>query len=103
MSGTMTSTPSVVASGNIIPQSTTMAASPYSYTIRFIPISPSPPSGMMRRGSGIDGAMYHAPRHIGNAIGEGRRQGGRTPTNIPDDARPGHRHGVQQVAMHARH
>src|SRR5437870_4345289 len=49
MSGTMTSTPSVAASGNIIPQSTTTASSPYSMTMRFIPISPKPPRGMMRR------------------------------------------------------
>src|SRR5712692_7738634 len=69
MSGTMTSTPRVAASGNIIPQSMTIAASPYSTTMRFMPISLKPPRGMMRRGVLI---AVRASRFAVRKIGETR-------------------------------
>src|SRR5438045_1880143 len=40
--------PGMVSSGNITPASTTMILLPYSSTVMFLPISPTPPSGMMR-------------------------------------------------------
>src|SRR3989337_831805 len=48
MSGITRSTPSISASGNMRPTSTTMRSSPYSKTIMLFPISPSPPRGMTR-------------------------------------------------------
>src|SRR3990170_4519737 len=48
MSGMTRSTPSISASGNMRPASTTMRSSAYSKTIMFLPISPRPPRGMTR-------------------------------------------------------
>src|SRR5688572_16542902 len=47
--------PSRLASGNIRPQSTAMAASPYSMSIILRPNSPRPPRGMI-----FSGAILHA-------------------------------------------
>src|SRR6185503_2622381 len=56
MSGTTRSIPNISSSGNIRPQSMTTMSSPYSNTYMFLPISPTPPSGMMRRiGLGVVG------------------------------------------------
>ena len=52
-SGTTKSTPNISSSGNISPQSMTTISSPYSKTYMFLPISPTPPSGMMRSVSAI--------------------------------------------------
>src|SRR5690242_14328374 len=49
MSGTTRSIPNISSSGNIRPQSITTMSSPYSNTYMFLPISPTPPSGMIRR------------------------------------------------------
>ena len=51
MSGMTMSMPGMSSSGNMRPVSTQKMASSYSYTIRFLPNSPRPPSGMMRRAS----------------------------------------------------
>src|SRR2546423_13970024 len=48
-SGSTRSIPSWSGVGNISPVSTTTIAPPYSTTIMFLPISPSPPSGRTRR------------------------------------------------------
>ena len=50
MSGMTRSIPNISSSGNIRPQSITTISSPYSKTYMFLPISPTPPSGMMRSG-----------------------------------------------------
>ena len=50
MSGMTRSMPNISSSGNIRPQSMTTISSPYSKTYMFLPISPTPPSGMMRSG-----------------------------------------------------
>src|SRR3990172_11547932 len=50
MSGTTRSMPNISSSGNIRPQSMTTMSSPYSKTNMFLPISPTPPSGMIRSG-----------------------------------------------------
>ena len=50
MSGMTRSMPNISSSGNIRPQSMTTMSSPYSKTYMFLPISPTPPSGMMRSG-----------------------------------------------------
>ena len=50
MSGMTRSIPNISSSGNIRPQSMTTMSSPYSKTYMFLPISPTPPSGMMRSG-----------------------------------------------------
>src|SRR4051794_14634736 len=50
MSGTTRSIPNISSSGNIRPQSMTTMSSPYSKTNMFLPISPTPPRGMIRRG-----------------------------------------------------
>ena len=42
--------PNISSSGNIRPQSITTMSSPYSKQYMFLPISPTPPSGMMRSG-----------------------------------------------------
>jgi hypothetical protein len=42
--------PNISSSGNMSPQSMTTISSPYSNTYMFLPISPTPPSGMMRSG-----------------------------------------------------
>ena len=49
------SMPNISSSGNINPQSMTTMSSPYSKTYMFLPISPTPPSGMMR--SGVSGLL----------------------------------------------
>src|ERR1035437_3482736 len=46
----MRSMPNIASSGNMRPQSTTTMSSPYSKTYMFLPISPTPPSGIIRRG-----------------------------------------------------
>ena len=43
--------PSMVSSGNAMPQSTKMASSPHSYMVMFLPISLSPPIKEMRTGT----------------------------------------------------
>ena len=48
-SGTTRSMPNISSSGNIRPQSMTTMSSPYSNTYMFLPISPTPPRGMIRR------------------------------------------------------
>src|SRR6185503_12342649 len=48
MSGMTRSMPSIPSSGNIRPASTTTMSSPTSIAIMFLPISPTPPSGMIR-------------------------------------------------------
>ncbi len=50
MSGMTRSIPNISSSGNISPQSITTISSRYSKTYMFLPISPTPPSGMMRSG-----------------------------------------------------
>ena len=50
MSGMTRSIPNISSSGNIRPQSITTMSSPYSKTYMFLPISPTPPSGMIRSG-----------------------------------------------------
>ncbi len=45
------SMPNISSSGNMRPQSMTTMSSPYSNTYMFLPISPTPPSGMMRSGT----------------------------------------------------
>ena len=47
-SGMTRSMPSISSLGKIDPQSTTMMSSPYSKTVMFLPISSTPPSGMIR-------------------------------------------------------
>src|SRR5207344_844193 len=44
------SIPNISSSGNMRPQSMTTISSRYSNTYMFLPISPTPPSGMMRSG-----------------------------------------------------
>src|SRR4029079_5442213 len=56
MSGMTRSIPNISSSGNIRPQSMTTMSSPYSNTYMFLPISPTPPSGMIRR-VGLGGGM----------------------------------------------
>ena len=53
MSGMTRSMPNISSSGNISPQSMTTISSPYSNTYMFLPISPTPPSGMIRSGSSL--------------------------------------------------
>ena len=50
MSGMTRSMPNISSSGNMRPQSMTTMSSPYSNTYMFLPISPTPPSGMIRSG-----------------------------------------------------
>src|SRR6476620_5361663 len=50
MSGMTRSMPNISSSGNISPQSITTISSRYSNTYMFLPISPTPPSGMIRSG-----------------------------------------------------
>src|SRR5687767_1071985 len=49
MSGMTRSMPSISSSGNMRPASTTTISSPCSMASMFLPISPTPPSGMTRR------------------------------------------------------
>src|ERR1700687_419268 len=49
MSGITRSMPSISSSGNMRPASTTMMSLPCSIASMFLPISPTPPSGMMRK------------------------------------------------------
>src|ERR1700716_2102823 len=50
MSGMTMSMPGICSSGNMRPESTSTMSSPCSMTIMFLPISPTPPSGMTRTG-----------------------------------------------------
>src|SRR5437762_7290998 len=50
MSGMTRSIPSICSSGNMRPASITRMSSPCSIAIMFFPISPTPPSGMIRTG-----------------------------------------------------
>src|SRR5438874_4422970 len=50
MSGMTRSIPSISSSGNIRPASMTSTSSPASIASMFFPISPTPPSGMIRSG-----------------------------------------------------
>src|SRR5258705_9432034 len=54
-SGMTRSMPNISSSGNMRPQSMTTMSSPYSMTYMFLPISPTPPSGMIRSGVSPDG------------------------------------------------
>ena len=47
ISGIIKSTPYISSSGNAIPQSTTIISSSHSKTVIFLPISPSPPRGII--------------------------------------------------------
>ena len=58
--------PNKCASGNMRPQSTAMASSPYSISIMFKPNSPRPPSGMIFKGS-IDGLHGTSLRRDGRS------------------------------------
>src|SRR5881397_408004 len=49
MSGMTRSMPSISSSGNMSPASTTTMSSPCSIASMFLPISPTPPSGITRR------------------------------------------------------
>src|SRR5438094_4089084 len=60
ISGTTRSMPNISSSGNMRPQSTTTMSSPYSNTYMFLPISPTPPSGMMRRSWSGDAITFAA-------------------------------------------
>src|SRR5919197_1396806 len=51
MSGMTRSMPSISSSGNMSPASMTRMSSPCSSASMFLPISPTPPSGMTRRAS----------------------------------------------------
>src|SRR6185295_7824594 len=51
MSGMTRSMPYIPSSGNMRPASTTTMSSPSSTAIMFLPISPTPPSGMIRSGA----------------------------------------------------
>ena len=57
MSGMTRSMPNISSSGNMRPQSMTTISSRYSNTYMFLPISPTPPSGMMRSGWSLVGGM----------------------------------------------
>src|SRR2546427_10559201 len=50
MSGMTRSIPNISSSGNMSPASTTRTSSPSSSASMFLPISPTPPSGMIRSG-----------------------------------------------------
>ena len=52
--GMTRSMPNISSSGNISPQSITTISSPYSKTYMFLPISPTPPSGMIRSGGSTE-------------------------------------------------
>src|ERR671937_2464535 len=51
MSGMTRSMPSISSSGNMSPASMMTMSSPHSRASMFLPISPTPPSGMIRRGA----------------------------------------------------
>ena len=57
MSGMTRSIPNISSSGNIRPQSITTISSRYSKTYMFLPISPTPPSGMIRSGWSLVGGI----------------------------------------------
>src|SRR5712692_2164497 len=59
MSGITRSMPSISSSGNMRPASTTTMSSPCSTASMFFPISPTPPSGMMR-----SAALVAKERHL---------------------------------------
>ena len=59
--------PNISSSGNISPQSMTTMSSPYSNTYMFLPISPTPPSGMMR--SGVVGIRHRVWCPCGSSRG----------------------------------
>src|SRR5216684_8909791 len=69
MSGMTRSMPSISSSGNIRPASTTTMSLPCSIAIMFLPISPTPPSGMMRSESVTEqrhlvGRLLHRGRDL---------------------------------------
>src|SRR5215218_1356967 len=77
MSGITRSIPNISSSGNISPQSMTTMSSPYSNTYMFLPISPTPPRGMIRRewlGVAIRGECFPSrwseDGHLGRRIGD---------------------------------
>ena len=96
MSGTTRSIPNISSSGNMSPQSMTTMSSPYSNTYMFLPISPTPPSGMMRRGrsgpaiGSWDSEERDVGRDVGIASGRGRgrdaRGGGGCSTAVGSSA-----------------
>src|SRR5512143_2271834 len=57
MSGMTRSIPNISSSGSIRPQSITTISSRYSKTYMFLPISPTPPSGMIRSGWSLVGGI----------------------------------------------
>src|SRR5687767_13088920 len=78
MSGMTRSMPSISSSGNMSPASTTTMSSPHSIAIMFLPISPTPPSGMTRSGSAKEIELLRVLCHdglllLGRALG--REQG----------------------------
>src|SRR3954447_12820944 len=88
MSGTTRSMPNISSSGNIRPQSMTMMSSPYSNTYMFLPISPTPPSGMMRSWSAAPGDIViggsEQRQLVGVGGGSGVEGGGREAGNGGD-------------------
>src|SRR5437763_7405553 len=60
-SGRTKSIPSCSGVGNISPVSTTTMPPPYSTSVMFLPISPSPPSGRTRRALTSDCAQKPVP------------------------------------------
>ena len=75
MSGMTRSMPNISSSGNISPQSITTISSPYSNTYMFLPISPTPPSGMMRSGWSSMGAFFVLGMARRASAGRGRLAG----------------------------
>src|SRR5687768_6480055 len=74
MSGMTRSMPSISSSGNMSPASTTTMSSPHSIAIMFLPISPTPPSGMTRSGSAKEIELLRVLCHdglllLGRALG----------------------------------
>src|SRR5664280_85795 len=74
MSGMTRSMPNISSSGNIRPQSMTTMSSPYSNTYMFLPISPTPPRGMMRSGVSLETGFWlvMASREQGELVGLGQ-------------------------------
>src|SRR6187401_2594006 len=81
MSGMTRSMPNISSSGNISPQSITTMSSPYSNRYMFLPISPTPPRGMIRSGrfgSGIVRCLVgrSEERQLAGRVGQVAGDGG---------------------------
>src|SRR5579875_3595343 len=77
--------PSMSAVGKRRPTSTTTRRSSYSNTVMFLPISPSPPRGMTRRGLATSGARVSRGETL-DGTGAGRGQHAMAFEHGPDDA-----------------